>query len=90
MDTDVHPATARYTDFLLKAASRDVECMADAERKKLPAYVLAATAASLRMCIFLAEEFKDALDPKGGTNRYRNWIEYYAAHSLKVSYTFAA
>lgn len=59
--------------------------MPDAERKKIPAYVVAVTAASLRMCTFLAEKVKNVLDAEGDTNRYRNWIEYYAADSFKVS-----
>ncbi|KAI3913767.1 hypothetical protein MKW98_011828 [Papaver atlanticum] len=64
IETALHPATAKYKEFLLATASGNVEVNETlTQQSKIPAYTLGAMTPSLRLYAFLSKEMQKLVSP---------------------------
>ncbi|RZC58904.1 hypothetical protein C5167_006208 [Papaver somniferum] len=86
IETALHPATAKYKDFLLATASGNVQDSAPVQQSKIPAYTLGAMTPSLRLYAFLSKEMQTLVSAYVDSHPYSKWFEEYSYKRFKASY----
>ncbi|XP_038992566.1 bifunctional TH2 protein, mitochondrial-like [Hibiscus syriacus] len=89
-DCPVHPATLKYTEFVLETASGKVGQLkpfatfaTKFEKTKLAAYILGTIAPCIRLHAFLAKEIKELQDSKENNHPYEKWIYNYSCEDFQ-------
>ncbi|KAI3935074.1 hypothetical protein MKW92_027857 [Papaver armeniacum] len=90
-ETTLHPATAKYKEFLLAAASGNVQVSdIPIQHSKIPAYTLGAMTPSPRLYAFLSKAVRELVSSYGSSSHpHSKWIKEYSYESFKTSYLHA-
>ncbi|XP_026404385.1 bifunctional TH2 protein, mitochondrial-like [Papaver somniferum] len=86
-ETTLHPATAKYKEFLLATASGNIQVSEiPIQQSKIPAYTLGAGMPSLRLYAFLSEAMQNLVSPYVYSHPYSKWLKEYSYESFERSY----
>ncbi|KAI3975015.1 hypothetical protein MKX01_005126 [Papaver californicum] len=86
-ETTIHPATVKYTEFLLATASGNVKaCEIPIQQSKIPAYTVGAMIPSLRLYAFLSKVMWELVSPYVSSHPHSEWIKEYSYVSVQASY----
>ncbi|KAI3935076.1 hypothetical protein MKW92_027859 [Papaver armeniacum] len=87
VETALHPATAKYKDFLLATASSKVQdSETPVQRSKIPAYTLGAMTPCLRLYAFLSKEMQTHVGAYVDSHPYSKWFKEYSYKRFRASY----
>ncbi|KAI3879262.1 hypothetical protein MKX03_013459 [Papaver bracteatum] len=87
IETALHPATAKYKEFLLATASGDVQnSKTPVQQSKIPAYTLGAMMPCLRLYAFLSKEMQKLVSADVDSHPYSKWFKEYSYKRFRASY----
>ncbi|KAI3849577.1 hypothetical protein MKX03_031426 [Papaver bracteatum] len=83
----LHPATAKYKEFLLATASGNVQVSEiPIHQSKIPAYTLGAMTPSLRIYAFLSKVMQKLVSAYVDSHPYSKWFKEYFYESFETPY----
>ncbi|KAI3871914.1 hypothetical protein MKX03_012947 [Papaver bracteatum] len=83
----LHPATAKYKEFLLATASGNVQVSEiPIHQSKIPAYTLGAMTPSLRIYAFLSKAMQKLVSAYVDSHPYSKWFKEYFYESFETPY----
>ncbi|KAI3871915.1 hypothetical protein MKX03_012948 [Papaver bracteatum] len=87
-ETTLHPATAKYKEFLLGTASGNVHVYSEIpiHQSKIHVYTLGAMTPSLRIYAFLTKAMQKLVSPYVNSHPYSKWSKEYSYEIFKTPY----